>query len=285
MKKGIISLLFFLAIGQLIAQQSYPKLQIIHLEDKLLHGRIDDQYDITIYLTFHSFSNYHAAAYSVSGWYYYDHIKTKIPLVGLREYNQLTLYNFSDTAKAYEMLDFTTMKTNHLEDMKHYKNLEGYVEKFVLTDSASVWSNTNKSMGMTLYNSDFNIKRTSQLLLLGKNEAFDLTNIAPRNWNFQLMAQHDKRFILSFRYPSSYNVMGMCGAAEETGLLYLELKEDHSLSNFKNYLIESCTHHHLPKEPKQLKEHVWEYTYHNEKNHLKSYQVNLQKATITPTAH
>ncbi|MGZ2369504.1 hypothetical protein ACXR6G_06935 [Ancylomarina sp. YFZ004] len=172
----------------LCAQSRFPRVDKIEIEDRVLHGRID-KYPITIYLKFNRYSNCHTGVYSLKGWYYYDKIKTKIPLTGLYEYNELTLYNFQDTSKTNELLNFREMKENHWEDMKYYKNLLGYNEKFVLNDSAFFWTDNKKTFDVSLIEEDFTIKKTHELLFLDSTKAFDLHNLGNWPWNFQIVAK------------------------------------------------------------------------------------------------
>ena len=147
--KNITIVILLLLTTQLFAQENCPRVEQVVVKDKIFHGQID-KYPITLYLKFNQYSHYHAGVYSMEGWYYYDKVKTKIPLIGLYNYPKLTLYNFNDTTKSNELLNFSEMKSNHWEEMEYYENLEGYKEKFVLSDNEDYWLNESKKLEVKL---------------------------------------------------------------------------------------------------------------------------------------
>ena len=91
-----LMLLTFSSCGQ---QSEAPTVAKTETLSRTFHGMIDTQYPITVHLNFGTYAHYHMAAYSVTGWYYYDRIKTEIPLVGIYTANSLVLYVFEDQAK------------------------------------------------------------------------------------------------------------------------------------------------------------------------------------------
>tara|TARA_Y100000782_G_scaffold115436_1_gene158404 strand:+ start:7052 stop:7636 length:585 start_codon:yes stop_codon:yes gene_type:complete len=193
--KHLTTFIIVLSTIQLFAQDEYPKVEKIVVTDKLFHGQID-KYSITMYLKFEQYSNYHSGVYSVKGWYYYDKVKTKIPLTGLYDYPELFIYQFNDTNKSNELLHFLEMKENHWEDMKYYKNLIDYKEKFVLSDSGNYWTDGSKTLNVSLTNDDLEIQTVSEFLLLDSNTAFNLHNFGAWTLNFQIVAHKSRKFIL-----------------------------------------------------------------------------------------
>jgi hypothetical protein len=223
----------------LFAQEKYPRVEKIIVQDKIFNGQID-KYPITIYLKYKQLSNYHAGVYSVEGWYYYDKVKTKIPLVGLYNYPKLTLYYFNDTAKSNELLHFREMKSNHWEDMEYYENLKDYKEKFVLSDNENYWLNESKKFEIKLNQDDLSIQNVNEYLLLDSTTAFDLHNFGSWTWNFKLLAHKSGKYILGYEHMSRLYVMGMCGAGLEKGFLMLEFDQNNSLNYSEEFVYESC---------------------------------------------
>lgn len=237
--KHITTFILLLLTIQLFAQEKYPRVEKIVIQDKLFNGQID-KYPITIYLKYNQTSNYHAGVYSVEGWYYYDKVKTKIPLTGLYNYPKLTLYHFYETTKSNELLNFREMKTNHWEDMEYYENLKDYREKFVLSESGNFWLNESKNLQVKLNQDDLSILNVNEYLLLDSTTAFDLHNFGGWTWNFELVAHKAGKYILSYEHGSRLYAMGMCGAGLEKGFLMLEFDANNSLVYFEEFVYESC---------------------------------------------
>ena len=213
--KHITTYILLLLTIQLFAPEKYPRVEKIVVQDKIFNGQID-KYPITIYLKYKQLSNYHAGVYSVEGWYFYDKVKTKIPLTGLYNYPKLTLYHFNDTTRTNELLSLE-MKSNHWEDMEYYENLKDYKEKFVLSDKESSWKNESKNLVVKLNQDDLSIQNVNEYLILDSTTSFDLHNFGGWTWNFQLEAHKSGKYILKYEHMSRRYVMGMCGAGLEKG--------------------------------------------------------------------
>lgn len=278
--KHIVTLILILFTCHLFGQDSSPRIEKIVVEDKLFHGKID-KYPITIYLKFNQFSNYHAGVYSVQGWYYYDKIKTKISLTGLYDYPELTLYNFQDTTKRNELLQFSEMKSNHWEDMKYYKNLSGYQEKFVLTDTENYWTDNNRKLNINLNDNDLSIREVKEYLILDSTTAFDLHNFGGWTWNFEIVAHRESKFILQYEHGSRLYVMGRCGAGIEKGFLKLDFDENNKLILYEEFVYESCNYSISKEEKEEVSDNVTIYhcyDYINEKTY--DLTVDLNELTI-----
>jgi hypothetical protein len=268
MKHFITYILLFISLV-LSAQEQYPRIDKIEIENKIFHGQID-KFPIMIYLKFHQYSNYHMGVYSVKGWYYYEKTKIKMPIVGLYS-GELTLYNFQDTAKANELLDFREMKQNHWEDMEYYQNLKNYNEKFVLNDSAYTWANNKKTFSVSLYDNDLSIKKTIELLRFDSKNVFDLKNLEAKD--FKIKAQKGNQFILEYDYMSRENVMGMCGAGQEIGFMLLKFDKNCELINNQDFMLESCLQSIGTQEEKVISKYKTDYyceDYTNDKSYILS---------------
>jgi hypothetical protein len=237
--KHITTYILLLLTIQMFAQEKYPRVEKIVVQDKLFNGQID-KYPITIYLKYNQISNYHAGVYSVEGWYYYDKVKTKIPLTGLYNYPKLTLYHFNDTTKSNELLSFQEMKTNHWQDMEYYEDLKNYKEKFVFSDSGNFWLNESKNLKVNLTQDDLSILSVNEYLLFDSTTAFDLHNFGGWTWNFELVANKEGKYILRYEHGSRLYAMSMCGAGLEKGFLILEFNPDNSLVYSEEFVYESC---------------------------------------------
>jgi len=240
MKKllAIFSLLICLTT---VAQNSFPSIDNIEIKDKIIEASID-KYPITIYLQFGNYSNYHVGIYSVKGWYYYNNIKTNIPLVGVYAGNELTLYQFKDEKLSEEVLHFSEMKNNYREELDYYKNLSNYNEKFTLTESKKQWTNNKKTLDVFTSEKDFRIKKSHEFLKLDNKTSFNLHDLGKwnYNWNFKILSRTNGRFVLSYQHGSSLNAMGMCGAGRESGLVYLEFDNSNTLVSYKIHETENC---------------------------------------------
>lgn len=237
--KHITTFILLLLTTHLFAQEKYPRVEKIVVQDRLFNGQID-KYPITIYLKYNQISNYHAGVYSVKGWYYYDKVKTKIHLTGLYNYPKLTLYHFNDSTKSNELLSFREMKSNHWEDMKYYENLKDYKEKFVFSDSGNFWLNESKNLEVKLNHYDISILNVNEYLLLDSTTAFNLHNFGGWTWNFELVASKAGKYILRYEHGSRLYAMGMCGAGLEKGFLMLEFDTNNCLVYSEEFVYESC---------------------------------------------
>jgi hypothetical protein len=237
--KHITTFIFILLTTQLFAQDNYPRVEKVVVNDKIFHGEINKS-PITIYLKYNQTSNYHAGVYAVEGWYYYDKVKTKIPLTGLYNYPKLTLYYFNDTTKSNELLSFKEMKSDHWEDMEYYENLKDFNEKFVFSDSENFWLNESKNLEVKLNQDDLSILNVTEYLLLDSITAFDLHNFGGWTWNFELIAHNSRKFMLRYEHMSSLYTMGRCGTGLEKGFLILEFDPNYSLYHFEAFVYESC---------------------------------------------
>ncbi len=237
--KHLSTFLLFLVTLPFFAQEKYPRVEKVVVEEKLVFGKIDT-YPITLSLAFEQYSNYHLGVYSVQGWYYYDKIKTRIPLAGLYDNGELILYQFNDTTKRMELLHFSEMKQNHWEDMKYYKNLTGYNEKFVLTNSESYWTNGTKKLNVNLSTDDLQIRTVQEYLRLDENKALDLHNFGDWTWNFEMVAYEGGRFILKYEYGSRLYAMGQCGAGTEAGYFVMDFDKNQNLIAYQEFVYESC---------------------------------------------
>ncbi|WP_340075505.1 hypothetical protein [Leptobacterium sp. I13] len=232
--------LFFLLAGMVLYSQSeFPKVAKVIISDRILKGTIDEKYPITIYLKQKNYSNYHTGTYSVEGWYYYDKVKTKIPLVGIYD-GELVLYSFDDATLTNAILNFEASKISHWEEVDYYKGLKNYKEKFLISTSGATWFGENKKLPVSINAKDIQIFKRMEYLMFDKENTFDLHELGNRFWNFSMVAASDKKIILEYEYTSRQYVMGRCGAGVERGFVFLEFNAEDLLITYNTYPIESC---------------------------------------------
>ncbi len=281
MRYFIILIILIVSIS-LYAQNDYPRVQKINQTDKIIKGRIGE-HSVTIYLSFEKFSNYSMLSYSVSGWYYYDKFKTKIPLCGIYYYDELTLYNFSDSEKTKQITGFNYFTNNRWEEKEQYENFKDYNEKFVFNDSTFKWTNGKKNLKVRIYTDDLKILKNQELLMLNNNRFFDLKNFGRGIKNVEVFANSGNKIILNFEYISNPgNTMGRCGSGLERGLIFVEFNEKNELVEYEVFYYESCYTDISLEEKKEITKDIIEYVCRDNINYSKSYnlRINLKKCSI-----
>ncbi len=276
----LIILFFFLSFFKVAtAQNDYPKIIKTRIEDKIFHGEINRN-PITIYLKFHQYSNYHLGVYSVNGWYYFDSVKEKIPLVGIVEYNEFVLYNYVDSTKANNILCLPILYDNHWKDLKFYKSKTDFDERIIVNNSVSTWSNKEVTYSLQLNQPSFDILSENEFIYFDSTHVFDLKNF--KRTGFRIVKYLENTFILEFIEPSRLYAMGNCGAGLERGLIHVEYDESYNLLNFNEFLINSCNDFIDLMSVKNSSKDVFEYNYENYETHKKyKLKVNLNTLEIT----
>lgn len=234
--KSITILLFCLLATQLFAQETYPRVEKIHVGSKMLYGQIGGS-PITIYLKFNRRSNDDIAVYSVEGWYQQNNLQNKISLTGVYAYPSLILYHFSDTAKSNQLLTFKG-EDGSAPEAFDYRNLDGYNEKFILSNRESYWLRGNEQQSVRLYQNDLAVQTRREFLVMGQENAFDLHNFGEEH--FELIAHKPGKYLLSYHSYSNTYLMGRCGGGAEKGLILLEFDKNNSLIRHEKFVTESC---------------------------------------------
>lgn len=242
--KNSILVLFVLFLGRISAQQEFPKLLTIITEDRIFEGTINNKYPITMYLKIVDYSQHSGYVYSVKGWYYYNNIRKKIPIVGIFD-NNLILYSFNSKKLEEDVLNIMNKDSYYLKDRKLFLNITNYEEKFIIDASNSSWSNKRKSLSFKLDQTDLAIRKTSEYLLLKRDLTFTIPNFeyGYQLRNFKIIAKTSNKIILRYDHLSSLFYNGMCGAGFEHGFLYFQFDSNYNLTRFDNVLINSCMHH------------------------------------------
>lgn len=215
------------------AQVEFPKIEKNITNEKIIYGYIDNTYPITIFLKTYEPSGFHRKIYKIKGWYYYDNIKTKIPLVGVIGEN-ITLYSFGNN---YDK-EFLKQNLNHWDDLKKLKNISKYSEKIILSSKNSKWLSEKKELKISTNINDFSIHNEIEHLQLSSKKSFNLHQLRARN--FSIVAHNENKLILEYEFQSRPNAIGMCGAGTEKGYFLIEYDSNYDISNFIEYNTESC---------------------------------------------
>ena len=230
--KGITSLLFLLfAAISLNAQDKKVYIDQFRIQDQVIHGTIDEKYPITLYLKFEDYFE-DGTSHTVSGWYYYDHVKKKIPLIGVCT-DRFVLYQFADQKRADSIKNFNSPVTSMWEVMDDLSNRSGYLEKldFWYEDYTfkGTWKNDKKELPMTFNTSEINITDRHEFLVLQfgtqNKKHIDLKQFGPFWYGYSVYS--DKidatgfKVLLNYDISSRSNPNGMCGAGSEIGYVLL----------------------------------------------------------------
>ena len=219
--------------------------------EKFINGKIDDKYDITIYLKFSNYSDGSFAIYSVSGYYYYNKIKTNIPLVGIYD-GGLTLYQFSSKEKEDAILNFGLSGTEGLgfwEQIDKYKNASEFKEKFTIEYQTTfgTWIKNGKTHKLTFNTDDIKIIKEDEYLFINANKKLKTINFRDLPINVHGLQiinfsndSLENKYLLKYEYSSRSYALGMCGAGSEIGYIILTFDKQYNLIKHENLDIESC---------------------------------------------
>lgn len=244
MQKIVLFLLFFSI--NCLAQNKTISLEKISTNDKLFTGRIDDKYEITLYLKKYQMAEDHLGVYSVKGWYYYDKYKKNIPLVGVQNpATGLTLFALKDK-KIEENILKLNYPGNIWDITDSIENISNYLEKFSISDSdeSNVWISNGKTSKLTIYNSSDLFLLEDYYFLNINNDKINLSNF---NLNYESLeivatkkASKETRILFFYSQPGNHNLQGMCGGAVDSGYVILSFNDNNELLLLDELEIENC---------------------------------------------
>ncbi len=250
MKIVITSLFLFFAVVSLNAQDKKVYIDKFTINDQIIHGTIDEKYPITMYLKFDEFFE-DGTSHTVSGWYYYDNVKKKIPLIGVCT-DRFSLYQFADQKRADSIKDFTSSASNVWEVVEDLSNRSGYLEKFEFAygdySYNGTWKNDKKELKVNFNTSDINLTGRNEFLVLQfspKNKKhIDLKQFGPFYQGYSVFAEKMDatgcKVMLNYELMSRSNPNGMCGAGSEIGYVLLTFDAKGNLTDYKEEQVESC---------------------------------------------
>ena len=217
----------------------------------LLEGKISD-YPITMYLERtnkfcgeHQNNNWNARG--LKGWYYYDKIKKKIPLVGAMKCSDPNYFT-----KIYVPENLLDTLNNTTCSLENYKELFESNKCFSFDEMLWASKNNNKYLPVYLNEkhafsyetdvvlsfrlnglelADFNLTELTENILIDKVEVVSKKEL---DANFYAIIKFSNR-----SNPSS-NGGGQCGAGVEGFLGFIKINDELELEEFNFYETHSC---------------------------------------------
>lgn len=251
MKSFITSLFLFLNLSVLNAQEKKIYIEDFTINDQIIHGTIDEKYPVTMYLKFEEYSPENWLFYSISGWYYYDNVKKKIPLVGIYS-GGLTLYSFTDQTRIDSIKQLVSPVANPWESVDELMNRSGFNEKFSFDYKdyryVGTWENNQKQLPVSFDVSEINLDKSEEFLVIplqnGDPKQIDLSQFGPMNDGYSIFASrydaNGSKVILKYEVSSTANPNGLCGAGFEIGYMLLTFDVKGTLSDYRLENVESC---------------------------------------------
>lgn len=251
MKLFVASLFLFLNFWVLNAQEKKIYIEDFTINDQIINGVIDEKYPITMYLKFEEFSPENWMSYSVVGWYYYDNVKKKIPLVGIYS-SSMVLYSFTDQVKADSVKHMLSSVANPWEATDDLMNRTGFTEKFNFEykdyQYQGTWKNNQKELAVSFGMSYIGLNREQEFLVIpladNEKKRIELSQFGPVNDGYSIFAsKYDatgSRVLLKYEITSTANPNGMCGAGQEIGYILLLFDAQGTLLDYRLEDVESC---------------------------------------------
>jgi len=283
----ILFLFLFLSVN-CFTQNKNISLEKITTTDKMFSGRIDDKYEITLYLKKYQLAEDHLGVFSVKGWYYYDKYKKNIPLVGVQNpATGLTLYALKD-----KKIEENILKLNYPGNIWNIsdsiENISNYSEKFSISDSDenNVWISNGKTFKLAIFNLSNLFLLEDYYFLKINNEKINLSNFNLNYENLEIVAtkkeSNETRILLEYSQPGNHNLQGMCGGATDSGYLILSFNDKNELLQLDELEIENCRMSQYSEELASNSKNVIKYkitTSSGEKEIVKN--VTIDKESIT----
>ena len=232
-----------------------PELKSITTSDRILHGKINDEYPITLYLKVVRRSGNIGWVLSVAGWYQYDRVGTSIPLVGIWNGRELHLCASENPQLMENMENFaveTTDGIKYLDNRMHtpediMKNTPAIKERFHLQFDekgfSGTWYSEDKALPAAIKTNDSDILNTLHYLKLSDGSTFDLSNLGPPDrtvYEVVAHANNGRNLLIDYSYLANLNYMGRCGAGENSGKIALAFDENYRLSGYQVVEFENC---------------------------------------------
>lgn len=247
----LIVCLFLLLFSGINAQEELIFMEEFSLNDQVFTGSIGEKYPITMYLKFEEYSPENWLSYSVSGWYYYDNVKKKIPLVGVCS-GRLVLYSFADPVRSDSVKQMLSSVSNPWEATEDLMSRSGFTEKFDFDYSdhsyQGTWENAQKQLKVCFHVDRIDLDRKREFLVIpvekGEQKHLDLSLFGGAPYGFSIFsAKHDasgSKVLLKYEISSTSNPNGMCGAGMEIGFVLLSFDTKGTVLDYRLEDVESC---------------------------------------------
>ena len=253
MKPILILIIQLIIVGATASQSNWDLKPKIEKEDYfLLKGNIGEKYPITMYLTYSwdycgKRKDNRWNARGLKGWYYYDKLKKKIPLVGAMKCSDPN--HFTKLFVSENILDTVHGQTCNVE---YYKEM--FTNESCFFFEKMRWEQSGKNGALPVHLKtvhDFSWK-TNVTIVLELNEleirSFNLTELTENEFieNVQILTKKatDNYFysIIKFGHPTNPGSSGSghCGAGYERYIGFLEINNELESEKFEYYKTSSC---------------------------------------------
>ena len=260
MKVFILVLIQFLYFQISSGQSLQVSSNIEHEGEIFLKGKIDDTYKISMELNIGGVCGFEEYASQwrnrkVYGWYYYDNVKAKIPLIGY--FNGSDGFKNRDSGDIYKYLELFVPE-NYLTDTINKSSCfpDNYSERFYnrnsLNFNSMIWNKNGQELPVRMeIIHDRNLESKAELILcfLDKELArINISELATLKYIEGLdpidVKDLNSRIHLTFTFyertiPGGSGG-GQCGAGLEQFIGYLKLKKDWKVEKFEYKQIHSC---------------------------------------------
>ncbi len=239
---------FFILTLFCFSQEKKISLEKFKTIDKTFKGTIDHKYDVTLYLKLEHFSEDHLYSYSVKGWYYYNKIKKKIPLVGVfNPMNGLTLINTLDKNFEKNVLAFNYSGViwDQLNKIETFKNFE---EKIFISNQSienNTWSNQTKTLKININNNldELHVFENFQFLKIGTS-TINLSDYQINYEDLKIISKknspNETRILLEYKQLGNLNIQGRCGGAIDFGYIILAFNDKNELLQIEEIELDNC---------------------------------------------
>lgn len=250
MKTFITLLLLVTVIFSAQAQDKKVYIDEFRITDQIIHGSIDEKYPITMYLKLDDYFE-DGTSHTVSGWYYYDNVKKKIPLIGVCS-DRFNIYQFADQKRADSIRDFSSTASKVWEVVDDLSSRSGYLEKFEFGYAdysySGTWKNDKKELKVSFNTGDINLTARNEFLVLQfspqNKKHIDLKQVGPFYYGYSVFASKIDaagcKVLLKYEVSSRLNPNGMCGAGMEIGFVLLTFDAKGTLLDYREEQVESC---------------------------------------------
>lgn len=270
----------------LLSQYINPKIKLEQKWDsaKVFKGQIAGA-SITMRLEYLQYSGWHDKVFSVKGWYYYDRIKKKIPLMGF--YNgELMLYNFKKEEDYKKIMTADTFCW--MQPCPEYSNYNEFIK--ITQDSLKIQkgflTKNHKKYPIKLFTDDLDISPRNEILYLPNGKKYNLRELLDEYGGNKIVSTYigekENRIMLYYERDSNFNHQGYCGAdVPETGYRLLTFNKNWEVKKFQVYSTNSCLiKTFLNKEYKTKYDYIKAYYVTYLDNSLNLIIVNLKNSTF-----
>lgn len=284
--KKIFTFCFLLGSIFLFSQYIHPKIRLEKKWDtaNTFKGQVAGE-AITMRLEFLKHSGWHDKVFSVKGWYYYDRIKKKIPLMGFYNGN-LMLYHFKKE-EDYEKIknEETFCWTQPCPEYSDYNEFINITQDSLKIQKGFLTKN-HKKYPIKLFTDNLDITPRNELLYLPNGKKYNLRELLDEYGGNKIVSTYigekENRIVFFYERTSNFNHQGFCGAdVPETGYRLLTFNKNWEVKKIQVYSTNSCLiKTFLNKEYKTKYDYIKAYYVTNHDNSLNLIIVNLKNSTI-----